>query len=89
MSSGYQKLPSGLIIQWGHTTVNGVIFPIAFPNAVLNATATKGVLENTSAMATAETAVEHVTLTGMGIGAHNMDVGNVINHGVLWMAIGH
>jgi hypothetical protein len=36
--SGYQKLPSGLIIQWGTVgTSNGsvtVTFPIAFPNAV-------------------------------------------------------
>jgi hypothetical protein len=37
-SSGYQKLPSGLIIQWGTVTVTGTAlttqnFPIAFPNA--------------------------------------------------------
>jgi len=31
-SSGYQKLPGGLIIQWGLTTTNATtIFPIAFP----------------------------------------------------------
>ena len=36
---GYTRLPSGLIIQWGSTTsgggVNGVSFPISFPNAIL------------------------------------------------------
>lgn len=33
-ANGYQKLPSGLIIQWGTNTVDGVnTFPIAFPNA--------------------------------------------------------
>lgn len=37
-SSGYQKFPSGLIVQWG-LNVNGVLldpkmFPIAFPNAL-------------------------------------------------------
>jgi len=39
-TNGYQKFPSGLIVQWGnfnagsaYTTVN---FPIAFPNLVLN-----------------------------------------------------
>jgi len=48
-ASGYQKLPSGLIIQWGRVshvvgTNNGDIastvftFPIAFPNGVLNVT---------------------------------------------------
>lgn len=38
-ASGYQKLPSGLIIQWGTATIisGGTVtatFPIAFPNAV-------------------------------------------------------
>ncbi len=37
-ASGYQKLPSGLIIQWGTTSTSGtadvaVTFPIAFPTA--------------------------------------------------------
>lgn len=39
-ASGYQKLPSGLIIQWGTTshTGDGInwTYPIAFPNAVLS-----------------------------------------------------
>lgn len=41
-SNGYQKLPSGLIIQWGRVTstaaMQGVTwtFPIAFPNALLS-----------------------------------------------------
>jgi len=41
-SSGYQKLPSGLYIQWGVTTANAaaVSFPIAFPNAVFVAVGT-------------------------------------------------
>lgn len=38
-TSGYQKLPSGLIIQWGTNTVTSgtplaVTLPIAFPNAI-------------------------------------------------------
>lgn len=44
-SSGYQKLPSGLIIQWGYESGNSgklqnvqwdITFPIAFPNALLH-----------------------------------------------------
>lgn len=39
-ANGYQKLPGGLIIQWGQTNVsnNGttVTFPVAFPTACLN-----------------------------------------------------
>lgn len=40
-SNGYQKLPGGLIIQWGSFTPNGlgqglqITFPIAFPNKVV------------------------------------------------------
>jgi len=41
--NGYQKLPSGLIMQWGKVKlVDGsalVTFPIAFPNALLNVNA--------------------------------------------------
>lgn len=46
-TNGYQKLPSGLYIQWGHyassipteTTIN-ITFPLTFPNSCLNAQAT-------------------------------------------------
>jgi hypothetical protein len=38
-SSGYQKLPGGLIIQWGsvanEASTTALTFPIAFPTAVL------------------------------------------------------
>jgi hypothetical protein len=47
-SNGYQKLPGGLIIQWGVTdSINGganvqktVTFPIPFPNSCFNVTST-------------------------------------------------
>ena len=46
LSSGYQKLPSGLIMQWGYGTSSGttanncvVSLPMAFPNAALTALA--------------------------------------------------
>jgi hypothetical protein len=37
-ANGYQKLPGGLIMQWGTTTdgITTTSFPIAFPNACLN-----------------------------------------------------
>ncbi|KVQ12476.1 gp53-like domain-containing protein [Burkholderia ubonensis] len=55
LTNGYQKLPSGLIIQWGAATTNSsggatVTFPIAFPNqqlgavASINATLTTGLV---------------------------------------------
>lgn len=37
-ANGYQRLPSGLIIQWGtQSSSSNVTFPIAFPNACLHA----------------------------------------------------
>jgi len=45
-TNGYQKLPSGLIIQWGAgSTTSGtgsITFPIAFPNACLHFSAQYG-----------------------------------------------
>lgn len=41
-TNGYQKLSNGLIIQWGRSSASGgrtISFPIAFPNACLNVTA--------------------------------------------------
>jgi hypothetical protein len=45
-SNGYQRLPSGLILQWGNVSIPGnsvitVTFPIAFPTAALLAQAQK------------------------------------------------
>lgn len=43
-ASGYQLLPSGLILEWGSTgsivndTATAVTFPLTFPNAVFNVT---------------------------------------------------
>lgn len=53
-ASGYQKLPGGLILQWGFSFANAagsvITFPIAFPTALLNictgiANNTNGVLQ--------------------------------------------
>ena len=44
-ANGYQKLPSGLIVQWFAASVvngNSVTFPIAFPNAVFRVYAQHG-----------------------------------------------
>jgi len=52
-AGGYQKLPSGLIIQWGSASVNStpkaVTWPIPFPTAFL-----VGFLQNTAQNGTTE-----------------------------------
>ena len=47
LQNGYQKLPGGLIIQWGKSEMTSddtaiITFPIAFPNGVLNYSASLG-----------------------------------------------
>jgi hypothetical protein len=47
-SNGYQKLPSGVIIQWGTSDIGYnessylITFPIPYPNAAFNVTAVGG-----------------------------------------------
>lgn len=88
-SNGWQKLPSGLIIQWG--SIGGVpagggsnvTFLLAFPNAVLNTSAT---IQNSGGVSGAMAA-------GTGLQSTNgMTVFNNGNTGataVMWMAIGY
>jgi len=87
-TAGYQKLPSGLIVQWGYTTTGTVTFPVAFPTAVLFAAAAKGTVNGTLTN-TAETVVGSVTLTGMTVSAWNASLGTITSQGVLWLALGH
>lgn len=66
--SGYQKLPSGMIIQWGLLTIpqNGVVnttFPIAF-NTVFGVVLTSNSGTNTGAASSNYKAVANVTTTG-------------------------
>lgn len=88
-ASGYQKLPGGLIVQWGLSggiPSNGnlsVTFPIAFPTACLNVTSTytNGATDVTS----------HVTLQVRSISASAVtlrNIGTVADAQFYWKAIG-
>lgn len=83
-TNGYQKFPSGLIMQWGVTTgtadPTSVTFPIAFPNACLNVTAT---YFSNVAIGTATSAIKVKTVSTSGATfALNGVVAN-------WLAIGY
>jgi hypothetical protein len=82
-STGYQKLPSGLIIQWGTVGVtssgNAATFPIAFPTAVYSLALGQG---NTGIPANCYSAVSTVSLTGFT--ASSNAATPIIN----WIAIG-
>lgn len=88
-ASGYQKLPSGLIIQWGRafannavaTQKNAVTFPTAFPtNPVMVLTDHVGSVSNVNTFVVGETE----TTTGFSWGSDY--VGGL---SVFWMALGY
>ena len=88
-SSGYQKLPSGLIIQWGNITVLGnsnasTPFPIAFPNSCFTVFAT---FENKAGDISADTRIAQVRLfSNTSVTLRNLS-GNASAY--VWFAIGY
>lgn len=82
-ASGYQKLPGGLVIQWGTgAAASAVTFPIAFPTAVLNAVVTPQSVSNASG----DISPAHLniaTLTTTGLTRTNQ------THGCRYIAIGY
>ena len=87
-ANGYQKLPSGLIIQWGITGSLGsagtlaVTLPIAFPTACLNVQ-----VQRASAVAgTTQGAVNATITSNSQITIRNGSADTLTPH---WMAIGY
>jgi hypothetical protein len=89
---GYARLPGGLILQWGQTNALDVTaggtnvtatFPIAFPNAVLNAQGTG----RTSAAGQFSIVDAVATLTGVTFSLNEWTT-NVQNASVAYLAIG-
>jgi hypothetical protein len=92
--SGYQKLPGGLILQWGRYTGTlpmdntiAVNLPIAFPNAFLNISAT---IENSAAADNIHQGMQVVskTLSAFTVYAQCYDLANR-GTGFFWQAIGY
>jgi hypothetical protein len=86
-TSGYQKLPGGLIMQWGNTgAMTGgqnktITYPIAFPNAVYNVQTTNIVSTDTNEI----TYVYNVGTTTFVVA--NSNPGSLT--GVYWFALGY
>lgn len=85
--NGYQKLPGGLIIQWGQGFVSGAgvsfPWPIAFPNRVLVANATDTTGPGTNVFIIAWGVNQSTNTTGV----FTTDFTN--EHSFAWIAIGH
>ncbi|MNK27652.1 hypothetical protein D3C87_460140 [compost metagenome] len=87
--NGYQKLPSGLIIQWGSVAAvpaasgTGVTFSINFPTAIMQGYAT---IQNSAGSSAAMAAgVGFTTVSGMTV----FNNGNALSTAISWMAIGY
>jgi hypothetical protein len=88
-ANGYQRLPSGLIIQWGsHTGGSGyanITFPLQFPHAVYSVTVTDMA---TSVVTTDIDGVGSLTTSGMRVWC-STDADNNAGADFYWMAIGY
>lgn len=75
-ASGYQKLPSGLIVQWGSmqvgTTPTTFAYPIAFPAAVFNVQVSASV---SATIGSSTLTGIPVTATSNGIGVYVLAIG--------------
>ena len=83
-TSGYQKLPNGLILQWGNTAIsaNGqaVSFGTAFPTACISVTVTPNI-------GSAPTAANLVGVNGLTASQFNVWFGTA--QSIFWVAIGY
>lgn len=94
LTNGYEKLPSGLIMQWGttpdYTSESGKIItlPITFPNGILNATATLLMITINN---TTDQAAQVYSLTNSSIGVQIQYMGGSPTYPVTatWFAIGY
>jgi hypothetical protein len=91
-SNGYQKLPGGLILQWGSVTVdpgyNGtasITFPTAFSSSVYSVTATPQALTTAAGNKRDSFSVQSVSTTGFEIKSAFEDIATVTYY---WFAVG-
>lgn len=77
-TNGYQKLPGGVILQWGVSTSGSATFPVTFPNAVLQVI---GQVDSSFGTSITDTTlkVTSITTSGFSFGATYSR----------WFAIGH
>lgn len=83
--NGYQKLPGGVIIQWGLATVaagnNTVTLPLAFPTSMFTAVATQS-----SPFGVGLTVNNIITVSNFTVS--NFNIASNVPGGVYWIAIG-
>lgn len=84
-SSGYQKLPGGLVIQWGRiTSGSSATFALTFPNACFQVIASRSY--NGGATSGSEVFVNSTSLTTTGF---SMAESTTSTYPIMWIAIGY
>lgn len=94
--NGYTKLSNGIILQWGRVkdleqdARKNLTFPISFPNACLNASATY-IADSSFSQAGGVMYVANITKTGMTIEYQTVDndASNFPKRDAFWFAIGY
>ena len=89
-ANGYQKLPNGLIIQWGSNVTSFVSFPVTFPNACLAVTASSQ--RSLGAAEAVSVACSSIGATGFALNARYITSGAVATdaaNGCGWIAVGY
>ena len=86
-SPGYQKLPSGLIVQFGKSTTGtdgtDVAFPIAFPSSV------SGLLATHNGSGIDSYVAQTSSLSTTGFTVHGWKAGTELDMAYGWLAIGY
>lgn len=83
-SSGYTKLPDGIIIQWGSGSIDAgtINFPIAFPSAC------RSVVATTNANGARMPAVDDITASSFSLRMFNLS-GTTSSAGYNYIAVGY
>lgn len=88
-TNGYQKLPGGLILQWGYNAGNAagftVSFPTAFPNAVVNVTGQCALIYSGAFSLLAITAINTSNFSGFMNSTGSVHVADAF----FWTALGY
>lgn len=98
VTNGYQKLPSGLIIQWGTVTLGAgqtsgqtINFPIAFPNACLSLSVTEGTVSTQipGSVSLVGYLTDSITTSSFKATAVDRSTGSITGSAANWTAIGY
>ena len=93
---GYVKFSSGLILQWGHSTIDNpeeeidTTFPITFPNACFEVVVGTRVVPNSASIqySAADSLIQLISFTTSGAKFFRQRINNSVNIQARWIAIG-